>query len=90
MKPVGYTDPSFQSERDDSKSVLGFVFTLHGGVICWKSFKQAIVVGSVCEAEYLAASDAVIRMVMKVSCRARSGTSPRWLLSSVIVTTLEP
>ena len=84
LKHVGYIDPSFQSERGDSKSVLGFVFTLYGGAICWKSSKQAIVVDSVCEAEYLAASDAAIRVVTKVSCRARGGTSLRWLLSSVV------
>ena len=81
---MGYTDSSFQSDRDDSKSVSGFVFTLNRGAICWKSSKQAIVVNSVCKAEYFAASDAVICVVTKVSCRARGGTSPRWLLSSVL------
>ena len=84
MKPLGYTDPSFQSKRGDSKSVSGFVFILNRGAICLKSSKQTIVVDSVCEVEYLAASDAMIRMVMEVSCRARGGTSPRWLLSSVL------
>ena len=53
------------------------MFTLNGGVIYWKSSKQAIVVDSVCEAEYLAASDVAIHVVMEVSCRARGGTSPR-------------
>ena len=27
----GYSDASFQSDRDDSKSQLGYVFTLNGG-----------------------------------------------------------
>ena len=39
LKLVGYTDSSFQLDRDDSKSVSGFVFTLNGGVICWNSSK---------------------------------------------------
>ena len=81
---MGYTDPSFQSERGDSKSVLGFLFTLRGGAIYWKSSKQAIVVDSIWEAEYPAASDAAIHVVTKVPYRARGGTSPKWLLSSVL------
>ena len=34
LKLMGYTDSSFQSDRDDSKSISRFVFTLNGGVIC--------------------------------------------------------
>ena len=29
----GYTDSSFQSDLDDSKSNLGYLFTLNGGAI---------------------------------------------------------
>ena len=35
----GYTDSSFQSDIDDSKSVSGYVFTLNGGAVSWKSSK---------------------------------------------------
>ena len=58
LKLVGFTDSSFQSDHDDSRSVSGYIFTLNGGAICWKSSKQHIVADSVCEAEYIAASDA--------------------------------
>ena len=58
LKLEGFTDSSFESDRDDSKSVSGYVFTLNTGVICWKSSKQGTVADSVCEAEYIAASDA--------------------------------
>ena len=58
LKLVGFIDSSFQSDHDDSRSVLDYIFTLNGGAICWKSYKQHIVVDSVCEAEYIAASDA--------------------------------
>ena len=33
LKLVGYTDFSFQSDHNDSKSVLDYVFILNGGVI---------------------------------------------------------
>ena len=35
----GYSDASFQSNRDDSKSQLGYMFTLNGGAVSWKSSK---------------------------------------------------
>ena len=33
IKLEGYSDSSFQSDPDDSKSTSGYVFTLNGGVI---------------------------------------------------------
>ncbi|KAK4386096.1 Secreted RxLR effector protein [Sesamum angolense] len=38
-----YSDTSFQldDDDDDSKSQSGFVFKLNGGVVAWKSSKQA-------------------------------------------------
>ena len=34
-----------------------FIFILNGGAICWKSSKQATIADSVCELEYIVASD---------------------------------
>ena len=76
LKLVGYSDSSFQSDRDDSKSVSGFVFTLNGGAICWKSSKQATVADSVCEAEYIAASDAAKEAVWLRKFLGELGVAP--------------
>ena len=76
LKLVGYTDSSFQSDRDDSKSVSGFVFTLNGGAICWKSSKQATVADSVCEAEDIAASDAAKEAVWLQKFLGELGVAP--------------
>ena len=54
----GYTDASFQSEKDDFRSQSGYVFCLNGGAVSWKSSKQSTVVDSTTEVEYIAASDA--------------------------------
>ena len=59
LKLVGFTDSSFQSDHDDSRSMSGYIFTLNGGAICWKSSKQHTVADSVCEMKYITASDAV-------------------------------
>ena len=53
-----YTDASFQTDRDDSRSQSGFVFILNGGAVSWRSSKQDTVAGSTTEVEYIAASEA--------------------------------
>ncbi|MUG03521.1 Ty1/Copia family ribonuclease HI [Bacillus tequilensis] len=57
LRVEGYTDSSFQSDVDDSKSNSGYVYTLNGGAVCWKSSKQDTTADSTTEAEYIAASD---------------------------------
>ncbi|KAL8148289.1 hypothetical protein AgCh_005603 [Apium graveolens] len=63
LKIEGYTDSSFQSESD-SKSMSGYVFTLNGGAISWKSSKQSTTADSTAEAEYIAASEAAKEAVL--------------------------
>ncbi|XP_070004202.1 secreted RxLR effector protein 161-like [Nicotiana sylvestris] len=58
LAPVGYTDSDFQSDRDSRKSTSGYVFTLGGRAISWRSIKQSCVADSTMEAEYVAASEA--------------------------------
>ncbi|KAK8553123.1 hypothetical protein V6N13_141723 [Hibiscus sabdariffa] len=54
----GYTDASFQTDKDDSRSLSGFVFCVNGGAVSRKSSKQDTVADSTTEAEYIAASEA--------------------------------
>ncbi|KAL8116714.1 hypothetical protein AgCh_023023 [Apium graveolens] len=56
--PLGYTDSDFQSDRDKRKSTSGYVFTLGGGAVIWRSVKQKCIADSTMEAEYVAASEA--------------------------------
>ena len=53
----GYTDASFQSDKDDFRSQLGYVFCLNGGAVSWKSSKKSTVADSTTEAD--AAKEAV-------------------------------
>ena len=55
---TGYTEASFQTDKDDSKSQSGYVFTINGGVVSWKSSKQETMADSMTEAKYFAASEA--------------------------------
>jgi hypothetical protein len=53
----GYTDASFVTDPDDSKSQLGYVFTLNGGAFSWEISKKGTVVESTTEVEHIMASE---------------------------------
>src|SRR3954471_18342860 len=58
LLPKGYRDASFMTDHDDFKSQSGYVFTLNGGAVSWKSFKKNTVADSTMDAEYIGASEA--------------------------------
>ena len=64
LKVSGYTDASFQTDKDDNKSQSGFIFLLNGGTVSWKSFKQSTIADSTTEAEYITASEAAKEAVL--------------------------
>jgi hypothetical protein len=55
---TGYSDSDHAGVRDDRKSTSGYVFTLQGAPILWKSNKQSMVTLSSTKAEYVGSSDA--------------------------------
>ncbi|KAK9025215.1 hypothetical protein V6N11_065111 [Hibiscus sabdariffa] len=63
LRIKGYTDASFQTDKDDSRSQSGFVFCLNGGAVSWKSSKQDTIADSTTEAEYIVASEAAKEVV---------------------------
>ena len=56
--PIGYTDSDFQSDIESRKSTSGYVFTLGGEAVSWRSIKQSSIADSTMEAEYIIASEA--------------------------------
>ena len=53
-----YIGVSFYTDPDDSKSQSGYIFILNGGAVSWCNSKQSVIAGSMCEAEYIASSEA--------------------------------
>nr|GEZ28279.1 Gag-Pol polyprotein [Tanacetum cinerariifolium] len=49
---------SQSSNHDGSKSTIGYVFTLYGGIVSWVSKLQSVVAMSTTEAEYVTAAQA--------------------------------
>lgn len=58
LRVEAYTDADFQSDVDDRSSNSGYVFTLNGGAVSWKSKKQSVIADSTTEAEYVATAEA--------------------------------
>ena len=55
LEVVGFTDADFASSYPHSnKSTTGYVFTLAGGAIAWKTVKQTLIATSTMQAEYIA------------------------------------
>ena len=50
----GFCDANWISDSDETKATSGYVFTLGGGAIAWKSSKQSIISRSTMEAEFIA------------------------------------
>ena len=50
----GYTYASWISDIQDSKATSGYVFTLGGAAISWKSSKQTVITRSTMESEFVA------------------------------------
>nr|GEV23406.1 retrotransposon protein, putative, Ty1-copia subclass [Tanacetum cinerariifolium] len=58
-----YCDARFETDRDDTKSQIGYVFILNGGEVDWKSSKQSTTAMSATEAEYIVDSEAGMEAV---------------------------
>ena len=50
----GYSDANWISDSDEIKSTSGYVFTLGGDAVAWKSTKQSIIARSTMESEFIA------------------------------------
>ena len=50
----GFTDANWISDSNDTKSTSGYVFTLGGAAISWKSSKQTCIARSTMESEFIA------------------------------------
>nr|GEX92123.1 hypothetical protein [Tanacetum cinerariifolium] len=59
-----YCDAGFETDRDDTKSQTVYIFILNGGAVDWKSSKKSTTAMSATEAEYIAASEARMEVVL--------------------------
>ena len=58
LEVIGYSDSDLAGCVDSKKSTSGYIFTLAGGAISWKSSKQTIVASSTMQAEFIACFEA--------------------------------
>ncbi|KAI9187464.1 hypothetical protein LWI28_028427 [Acer negundo] len=55
----GYVDDDYVGDLDKRRSSIGYIFTLGGGCISWKSQIQSIVALSTTESEYIAVTECI-------------------------------
>ena len=55
----GFCDADFATDLDKRRSLIGYVFTIGGNVVSWKSTLQHIVALSTTDAEYVALTEAI-------------------------------
>ncbi|XP_058751499.1 secreted RxLR effector protein 161-like [Vicia villosa] len=60
---IGYTDASFQIDKDDFRSQSGYIFCLNGGAMSLKSLKHDTVIDSTTEVECIVALNATKEVV---------------------------
>ncbi|XP_040862146.1 secreted RxLR effector protein 161-like [Glycine max] len=53
---IGYSDSDWCRDKNDRKSIVGYIFFYGGAPVSWSSTKEPVVALSSCEAEYIAAS----------------------------------
>jgi hypothetical protein len=56
----GYSDSNWISDADEIKETSGYVFTLRGAAVSWRSCKQTILIRSTMEAELVALDTATV------------------------------
>ncbi|XP_057797428.1 secreted RxLR effector protein 161-like [Salvia miltiorrhiza] len=56
---LGFVDADFAANIDSRRSQTGYIFTLYGAVVSWRSLLQPVVSLSTTKAEYLAMTEAV-------------------------------
>jgi hypothetical protein len=56
---VAYSDSDFAGDKDDRKSITGYVIFVSGSAISWKSKSQPCITFSITEAEYVALNETV-------------------------------
>jgi hypothetical protein len=57
LQLVAYADADLGNEKDDCRSITGYVLQLNGYTFCYKSKKQPIMTDDTCSAEFVAASE---------------------------------
>ncbi|XP_039135809.1 secreted RxLR effector protein 161-like [Dioscorea cayenensis subsp. rotundata] len=58
LEIIGYSDSDFAGCLDSRTSTSGYIFTIAGGAVSWRSVKQSLVASSTMEAEFISCYEA--------------------------------
>ncbi|XP_021998377.1 uncharacterized protein LOC110895114 [Helianthus annuus] len=88
----GHCDANWISDKNDSRATSGYVFSLGGATISWKSSKQTVIARSTMESEFIALDKAGeeaewLRMASQPMSTSVSAVMTAVMTSAVAVTT---
>nr|GEV11755.1 hypothetical protein [Tanacetum cinerariifolium] len=63
LRVTCYTDASWETDQDDLRSQMGYVFVMNRGDVDWKSSKESTTAMSSMEAEYITAAKAAMEAI---------------------------
>lgn len=55
-KIVGYSDADWAGDKDTRQSTSGYIFSMYGGAISWRSSKKSRIALSSTESEFISVS----------------------------------
>ena len=61
VTPLGFSDIDFTSDKVTNKLIYGYLFTVAGGLVSWKSKRSNTIALSIIEAEF----DALTKVIRK-------------------------
>ena len=71
-------DANYARNLDDRRSTTGYVFTLAGRPICWKSMVQSLVALSTIESKYMAVAEVAKKALWLAGLVKKARYSARW------------
>ncbi|GKE38680.1 hypothetical protein Tco_1462085, partial [Tanacetum coccineum] len=78
----GFVDADYAKDPDKGRSIIGYVFMVHGCVVSWKATLQHVVALSTTEAEYMALTEAVKESIWLKGQLIELGVNLREILES--------
>nr|GEV42923.1 retrotransposon protein, putative, Ty1-copia subclass [Tanacetum cinerariifolium] len=82
MDVEGFVDANYAKDPDKGRSIIGYVFMVHGYVVSWKASLQHVVALSTMKVEYMALTEAIKEIIWLKGLLIELGVNLREIVES--------